>query len=191
LLQLRNSETKAGARLIWEKGARAGWIYSRVWATSAVTMITSAGPSWRSAMAPSTSLPESLPRSTTAVGQSNPWWRGRTEEGGADDWTWPEGGMATWQPELVPSTAAALSGAKRSSRGDACRPITSTPAQIAAQIGRRRWNFLPRRSDPYLLPMHCTMVLVLQSSDSQDLGQIYSGFSMATSGSANDKVVVW
>jgi hypothetical protein len=138
-LQLRNLETKAEARLIWEKGVRAGWIYSRVWATAAVTVITSAGPSWRSAMAPSTSLPESLPRSTTAVRQSNPWWRGWTEEGGAGDRTWPEGEMAAWQPELVPSTAAVLSGAKRSSRGDARRPIISTPAQIAARKGRRRW----------------------------------------------------
>jgi hypothetical protein len=27
---------------------------------------------------------------------------------------------------------------------------------------------------PYLLPMHCTMAFVLQTSDSQDLGQIFS-----------------
>jgi hypothetical protein len=44
--------------------------------------------------------------------------------------------MAAWQPELVPSTATVLPGAKRSSHGDARRPIIL--AQIAARIGRRR-----------------------------------------------------
>jgi hypothetical protein len=46
--------------------------------------------------------------------------------------------MAAWQPELGPSTAAVLPGAKRSSHGDARRPIILIPAQIAARIGRRR-----------------------------------------------------
>jgi hypothetical protein len=133
--------------------------------------------------------PKGATLTTTAVRQSNPRWRGRTEEGGAGGRTWPEGGMAAWQPELVPSTAAVLSGAKRSSRGDACRPIITTPAQISARIGRRRWNLLPRRSYPYLLPMYCTMAFVLQSSDSQDLGQIFSWFYISTWSTFFSKVV--
>lgn len=77
---------------------------------------------WQSVTPPSTSLPEGLPRSTMAVRQSSPRRRGRIEEGGAGDWAWPEREMAAWQPEQVPSTAAVLSRARRSSRRDTrCR----------------------------------------------------------------------
>jgi len=69
--------------------------------------------------------------------------------------------MAAWQPELVPSTAAVLSGAKRSSRGDARRPIISTPAQIAARKGRRRWA---RGAGNLIHFGHCTMALLHQSA---------------------------
>jgi hypothetical protein len=53
----------------------------------------------------------------------------------AGDQARPEGSMATWRPELLPSTVAILPGSEISSQGDARQALNRITTQITARIG--------------------------------------------------------